>query len=54
MQIQFHVNDLDQTYTGTMQEWTKGYLKHFVSQAKKRANDMIEKYAKPFEKYIKD
>ncbi len=54
MQIQFHVSDLDQTYTGTRQVWTKAYLKHFVSQAKKRANDMITKFVKPFEKYIKD
>jgi len=54
MQIQFHVSDLDQTYTGTRQDWTKAYLKHFVSQAKKRANDMITKFVKPFEKYIKD
>jgi type II restriction enzyme len=54
MQIQFHVSDLDQTYTGARQDWTKAYLKHFVSQAKKRANDMITKFVKPFEKYIKD
>jgi predicted nucleic acid-binding protein len=30
----------------------KVYIKHFVNQAKKRANDMIEKFVKPFEKYI--
>lgn len=54
MQIQFHVSDLDQTYTGTRQDWTKEYLNHFVSQAKKRAKDMITKFVKPFEKYIKD
>ena len=54
MQIQFHVSDLDQTYKGTRQDWTKQYLKHFVAQAKKRSNDMITKFVKPFEKYIKD
>ena len=53
MQIQFHVSELDQTYLGTKQDWTKEYLKHFVLQAKKRANDMIIKFVKPFEKYIK-
>jgi len=53
MQIQFHVCDLDQTYTGTRQDWAKEYLKHFVNQAKKRATDMITKFVKPFEKYIK-
>ena len=53
MQIQFHVCDLDQTFKGTREQWAKEYLKHFVTQAKKRANDMITKFVKPFEKYIK-
>ncbi len=53
MQIQFHVCDLEQTFSGTMEEWAKSYLKHFVKQAKKRADDMIKKFIKPFEKYIK-
>lgn len=52
MQIQFHVSDLDQEFSGSRKEWAKAYLKHFVSQAKKRANDMITKFVKPFEKYI--
>jgi type II restriction enzyme len=53
MQIQFHVCDLDQTFKGTREQWAKEYLKHFVKQAKKRANDMITKFVKPFEKYLK-
>jgi len=53
MQIQFHVSDLDQSFDGSMEIWAKSYLKHFVTQAKKRANDMIKKFVKPFEKYIK-
>ncbi len=53
MQIQFHVCDMDQDFTGTIEEWTKLYLKHFIEQVYKRSNYMIEKYAKPFEKYIK-
>jgi type II restriction enzyme len=52
MQIQFHVADLDQSYTGTVQTWAKDYLKHFVNQAKRRAEEMIEKFVKPFEKYL--
>jgi Restriction endonuclease HincII len=52
MQIQFHVCDLDQIFRGSMEFWAKTYLKHFVKQAKKRADDMIEKFVKPFEKYI--
>ena len=53
MQIQFHVCDLDQSYQNTKKDWAKSYLKHFVTQAKKRADDMITKFVKPFEKYIK-
>ncbi len=52
MQLQFHVCDLDQTFTGTMEDWAKAYLRHFVAQAKRRANDMITKFVQPFEKYI--
>lgn len=52
MQIQFHVCDLNQGFEGNMEDWTKAYLKHFVAQAKKRANDMITKFVIPFEKYI--
>jgi type II restriction enzyme len=52
MQIQFHVCDLDQTFKGTRKQWAEEYLKHFVTQAKKRADDMITKFVKPFEKYI--
>jgi type II restriction enzyme len=53
MQIQFHICDLNYTFKGTRKQWAKEYLKHFVNQAKKRANDMIKKFVKPFEKYIK-
>lgn len=52
MQIQFHVCDLPQNYKETVEIWAKSYLKHFINQAKKRANDMIIKFVKPFEKYI--
>ncbi|MBX2931226.1 MAG: HincII family type II restriction endonuclease [Chitinophagaceae bacterium] len=53
MQIQFHACNLPQNFNGTMQSWAKEYLKHFVAQAKKRADDMVKKFVKPFEKYIK-
>ncbi len=53
MQLQFHVCDLDQNFEGSREEWAVAYLKHFVAQAKKRANDMITKFVKPFEKYVK-
>jgi type II restriction enzyme len=35
-----------------MKSWAKAYLKHFVAQAKKRSDDMITKFVKPFEKYV--
>lgn len=53
MQIQFHVSELDQSFDISMQEWAREYLKHFVTQAKKRADDMIIKFVTPFERYIK-
>ncbi|MDO5357205.1 MAG: HincII family type II restriction endonuclease, partial [Conchiformibius sp.] len=52
MQIQFHVCDLDQNFTLSRKDWTKQYLYHFVNQAKRRANDMIDKFVKPFEVYL--
>lgn len=52
MQIQFHVCDLDQSWIGTMEEWTKGYIKAFVSSAEKRCDRMKEEYITPFLKYI--
>lgn len=52
MQIQFHVCNLDQDFKGTIEEWAKSYLKHFVAQVYRRSEYMIEKYAKPFEKYV--
>jgi hypothetical protein len=53
MQLQFHVCDLDQGFEFTKEAWAKAYLNHFVTQAKKRSNDMITKFVTPFEKYIK-
>ena len=52
MQIQFHVSNLEEKFNKTKEEWAKEYLKHFTAQASKRAEDMIEKFVKPFEKYI--
>lgn len=53
MQIQFHVCNLDQEFVGTMEYWTKFYIKHFVEGVYRRSKYMIETYAKPFEKYIR-
>lgn len=52
MQIQFHVSGLEQSFTGNMKEWAIRYLRHFTTQARMRADDMIRKFAIPFEKYL--
>ena len=52
MQIQFHVCNLNQDFDYSIEIWAKSYLKHFVEQVYRRSRYMIEKYAKPFEKYI--
>lgn len=52
MQIQFHVSELDQTYSGTLQEWAKAYLKMFVASAEHRCKIMYTKYVEPFKKYV--
>lgn len=54
MQIQFHVNECDQSFSGTGKEWAKQYLCHYVRQAKERAQRMIDQFVKPFLKYVED
>lgn len=52
MQLQFHVSNLEQDFSGTNKEWCLEYLKKFALSAKKRSNDMIEQYVKPFELFF--
>ena len=52
MQIQFHVNELNQNYEGNQEDWSKHYLKHFTDEARNRSDLMIRKFVKPFEKYL--
>lgn len=52
MQIQFHVCDLDQSWSGTMDAWARHYIAVFVQSAKARCEKMIDDYVKPFEKYL--
>lgn len=52
MQIQFHVSELDQTYTDGIENWARSYIKHFVGSAESRCNKMYNTYVKPFKKYI--
>lgn len=52
MQVQFHVRDLDQSWTGSMEEWARGYLAVFVASAQRRCDKMREMYITPFLKYL--
>lgn len=52
MQIQFHVGQLEQTYKLNKKNWAIEYLRNYTHQARKRSDDMIVKFAQPFEKYI--
>ena len=52
LQIQFHVGECDQTFTGTYEEWARAYIKHFVQEAKERAQYMVDKFVTPFLKYL--
>lgn len=52
MQIQFHVRDLNQDWTGSIKEWAKEYIRVFVKSAEERCTKMRENYIIPFLKYI--
>ena len=52
MQIQFHVVDLDQSWTGTREEWAIKYIKVFVESARERVKKMEDTFITPFLKYI--
>lgn len=54
MQIQFHVCDLDQSWSGNREEWVRRYLKVFVNSAEQRCQKMKDMYITPFLKYITD
>lgn len=51
-QLQFYVSELDQNWTGTMEQWARQYIRHFVDSAKEHCDKMIKKYVTAFEKYL--
>lgn len=53
LQVQFHPHSASQSWTGSNEEWARGYLRHFVASARKRCDTMREKFIDPFLKYIK-
>lgn len=48
LQIQFHVEELKEDYTGTFEEWCKDYLTHFIAGSEKRIDYMKEKWIDKF------
>jgi len=52
MQVQFHVSNLDQSYSRDVKQWCLGYLDTFVGQANDRARTMKKKFVKPFKKFL--
>ncbi len=54
MQIQFHVCELDQSWTQSKEEWAKEYLKTFVKSANHRIEQMKAKHITPFQTYTQD
>lgn len=51
-QIQFHVSDLEQGWTGTKSEWAHHYIKTFVKSAKERCKTMLSRCVCPYLKYL--
>ena len=52
IQIQFHPHNVDQSWDGSMEDWARNYLRHFVASARHRCDTMREKFIDPFLKYI--
>jgi hypothetical protein len=48
MQIQFHVHEVDQAYTGSVEAWCRSYIEHFASMAELRVKVMTKKFVDPF------
>lgn len=53
MQIQFHVESLGQSYKRSPKQWCKNYLRQFVTKAEERADTVLRKFVKPFQKFLK-
>lgn len=52
MQIQIHVEEMNQGFTGTKEEWAKQYLQYFTESAAKRISYMKENFITPFQKHL--
>ena len=54
LQIQFHVNKVDQSYTNNKIDWAKDYLKKFSSSGKERIISQQKNFIDPFKDLIND
>lgn len=52
-QLQFHIDDLDQTYTQSTDQWCKDFIRNFVNQARSHTDKTIKKYVDPYLEYLK-
>lgn len=52
LQVQFHPHSVDQTWQGSIKEWAREYLRHFVVSAQHHCDAMRKKFIDPFLKYI--
>jgi hypothetical protein len=48
LQIQFHVRNLAQDFDGTIQEWLRTYLGHFVASVDRHAIKIVRDWADPY------
>lgn len=52
MQIQFVVEDLEQDYSGSIEQWARSYLRTFTEQARSQSAKMIDKYVTPYLRHV--
>ena len=48
LQIQFHVDDLDQSFKGSQEDWCRSFLNHYLESYGKRINRIKKKFIEPF------
>lgn len=51
-QVQFRSHNVDQTWQGSIDEWARAYLRHFVASAQHHCDAMRKKFIDPFLKFI--
>ena len=52
IQIQFHIDELDQSFDGEIRDWTISFIENFVNSVANRISYMGKKFSDPFKKYL--